>query len=100
MAKQQPVARKQSRSNRDQARKSAPGLDRNGHDTQVAKYEDQLASYLEGRIKPGLNRGAIPLVARSIAKEIAHQEYPERAFGAAEAGHELDDEAETDFDDG
>jgi hypothetical protein len=59
MAKQQPVASTQSRSERD-----------------LARYEQELADYLQERIKPGLNRGAIPLVARSIAKEIASRGYP------------------------
>ena len=39
----------------------------------AATYEQELARYLQERIKPGLNRGAIPLLARSIAKEIAHR---------------------------
>jgi hypothetical protein len=56
----------------------------NGHDEQVASYEQELADYLEKRLKPGLNRGAIPLVARSIAKEIARDEYPDRVFEDAE----------------
>ena len=32
---------------------------------------------MQDRIKPGLNRGSIPLLARSIAKEIARQEFAE-----------------------
>jgi hypothetical protein len=47
----------------------------------VAKYEAELAGYLQERIKPGLNSGAIPLLARSIAKEIAHREHPNGASG-------------------
>ena len=38
------------------------------HDDEVASYEQELASYLQERIRPGLNRGAIPLLTRSIAK--------------------------------
>jgi hypothetical protein len=54
----------------------APGTDQNGHEEDVARYEQQLADYLQERIKPGLNSGAIPLLARSIAKDIAHREHP------------------------
>jgi hypothetical protein len=43
-----------------------------GDEHEVASYEEELAGYLEQRIKPGLNSGAIPLLARSIAREIAH----------------------------
>ena len=32
----------------------------------VETSEQELAEYLQERIKPGLNRGAIPLLARSI----------------------------------
>src|SRR3954468_19255002 len=49
--------------------------DRNGSGDGGAVDEQELASYLEERIKPGLNRGAIPLVARSIAREIARDYY-------------------------
>jgi hypothetical protein len=49
----------------------------NGKQEEVASYEKELAGYLQQRIKPGLNSGAIPLLARSIAKEIAHRERPQ-----------------------
>ena len=65
MAKQQPVARKQSGSERD-----THGTAQNGDEDDVARYEQELAGYLQERIKPRLNSGAIPLLARSIAKEI------------------------------
>ena len=52
-----------------------PGTGQNGHE-ELAKYEQELADYLQERIKPGLNGGAIPLLARSIAKEIAHRDRP------------------------
>ena len=42
----------------------------------VARYEQELATYLQERIKPNLNSGAIPLLARSIAKDIAHRDHP------------------------
>jgi hypothetical protein len=63
-----------------------------GNEEEVARYEQELADYLQERIKPGLNSGAIPLLARSIAKEIAHREHP----NGASAGAEADAKAETD----
>jgi hypothetical protein len=42
----------------------------NGHD-KAGRHEQELVEYLQERIKPGLNRGSIPLLARSIAKEEA-----------------------------
>jgi hypothetical protein len=59
-----------------------------GERDDVATYEDKLADYLQERIKPGLNSGAIPLLARSIAKEIATWERP------ADPVTEADDEGE------
>ena len=75
--------------------KADPGTGQNGHEEEVARYEQELAAYLQERIKPGLNSGAIPLVARSIAKEIAHREHPK---GASE-GAEVDDEPSAEADD-
>jgi hypothetical protein len=71
----------------------------------VAAYEQELAGYLQERIRPGLNSGAIPLLARSIAKEIAHREHPNGTSQEAEVeddpSAEADDElsAEEDHDD-
>jgi hypothetical protein len=65
------------------------------NDGELATYEQELADYLKERIKPGLNSGAIPLLARSIAKEIAHREHPTRASEDASAG----DDAPPDFED-
>jgi hypothetical protein len=62
----------------------AEGDRQNGHEEELARYEEELAQYesdlaryLQSRIKSGLSGGAIPLVARSIAKEIARKEPPE-----------------------
>ena len=44
--------------------RSAPGL-------AATAYEGRLRAHLQRRIKPGLNSGAIPLLARSIARETA-----------------------------
>jgi hypothetical protein len=55
--------------------------DENGYERELAEYEKQLAQYLQEKIKPGLSRSTIPLVARSIAKEIARREPPEPPEG-------------------
>ncbi len=49
----------------------------NGYEQELAAYEEGLAEYLQARIKPGLSSSAIPLMARSIAKEITRREPPE-----------------------
>jgi hypothetical protein len=103
MAKEQPVARKGPRSKSHIQQQAEPDTGRHGHEEQVAKYEQELADYLQQRIKPGLNRGAIPLLARSIAKEIAHREHPNGASGDAEVededSAEADDEPSAEADD-
>src|ERR1044072_6109293 len=53
------------------------GNGNNGKQQEAATYEQELAGYLQERIKPGLNSGAIPLLARSIAKEIARRDRPQ-----------------------
>jgi uncharacterized membrane protein len=93
MAKQQRVANKQPEG--DEEQQADPGTGQHGHEEEAASYEQQLASYLQERIKPGLNSGAIPLLARSIAKEIARREHPNGASETAEA----DDEASAETDD-
>jgi hypothetical protein len=102
MAKRQPAARQESRSKRDKQQR-ADHQGQNGHEDEVASYEQDLAKYLRERIKPGLNSSAIPLLARSIAREIAHWEHPNGASEdagvegepSAEAGGEQSSEAET-----
>lgn len=66
----------------------------NGQEEEVARYERELAGYLQERIKPNLNSGTIPLLARSIAKEIAHREHPPVASDDAEGEDEPSAEAE------
>jgi hypothetical protein len=73
------------------SQKQAARQQSNGLDDQVAAYEQELADYLQERIRPGLNRGSIPLLARSIAKEIAHREHPS-SESEEEPGAEGDDE--------
>src|SRR3954454_12324040 len=96
MAQQQRAGGKQSRSKRDEKPEADAGATKSGGDDgAVATYEKELAGYLQQRIKPGLNSGAIPLLARSIAKDIAHRERPNGA--SAESG--ADDEPSGDTDD-
>jgi len=71
-----------------------PGTGQNGHE-ELAKYEQELADYLQERIKPGLNGGAIPLLARSIAKEIAHRDRPSGGSEDAEGEDEQSAKSET-----
>jgi hypothetical protein len=56
----------------------------NGYERELAEYETQLAEYLQEKIKPGLSSSTIPLVARSIAKEIVRREPPEAPEGEGE----------------
>ena len=111
MAEQQSVARKQSRSKRDKKQEADPGTGKSGHEDEVARYEQELTAYLQERIKPGLNSGAIPLLARSIAKDIAHREHPNgtpeeaqpkdesRADAKDDSSAEADDEPSAEADD-
>ena len=86
MAERQPVARNRSPSKRDEQQEADSGTGPNGHQEKLARYEQDLRDYLQRRIKPGLNSGNIPLVVRSIAKEIAQREHPD---GASEESAEL-----------
>jgi hypothetical protein len=72
---------------------------KNSHEDEVARYEEELADYLGERIKPGLNSGAIPLLARSIAKEIAHRDHPNGASEEAVADDERSSERDAPTDD-
>lgn len=95
MAKPQAPVHEQSRSERDHHQAADPGTGGNGHDDAVSSYEQELAGYLQERIKPGLNSGSIPLLARSIAKDIAHREHP----GGVAEDRDEDDELDVDSDD-
>jgi hypothetical protein len=69
----------------------------NGYEQELAEYETELARYLQQKIKPNLSSGTIPLLARSIAKEIAHREPPEPPApteGEEAGGETLDFESE------
>jgi hypothetical protein len=69
MAEDQPVEREDEDS-------------QNGSGQAPGEYEEGLARLLERRIKPNLSRSTIPLMARSIAREIARRQPP----GTPEAG--------------
>ena len=106
MAKQQTATRKKSRSRHENQHEGDRDQGKTGHEEAVERYEQELAGYLQERIKPGLNRGAIPLLARSLAREIANREHPggasedvdvEDEFDGEE-GDEPEDEAEDEFD--
>ena len=72
----------------------------NGTEQELAAYEKDLAEYLQERIKPGLSRSAIPLLARSIAKGIARSEGPAASDGKeSQAGADAQaDEDQPDLD--
>ena len=99
MANQQSATPKRSRSKRDDKQQADRGTSQNGDGNGAASYEQELAQYLQERIKPGLNRGSIPLLARSIAKEIAHRRPDEDAEVAGEPGTEEDDSVRDEADD-
>ena len=55
---------------------SAQAADANGYEQALADYQKELEHYLKERIKPGLNAGAIAMLTRSIARDIAEREPP------------------------
>jgi hypothetical protein len=91
---QQKAPAKPSRSKRDWRQKPGSSTGRKNQDDEVSSFEKELAGYLQQRIKPGLNSGAIPLLARSIAKDIAHREAP----GTAAQNGDADDDAKAESD--
>src|SRR5215217_5219973 len=90
MADQQPTRPQRARSKRDDKQQAGRGTSQNG-DGNAATYEQELALYLQERIKSDLNRGAIPLLARSIAKELAHRRLGEAADLPGGPSREEDD---------
>src|SRR5919109_452418 len=85
MTEQEPRGRKRPPSKRDKPPKDDAAAGHNGHNKSAARHERELAEYLQQRIKPSLNRGAIPMLARSIAKAIAQREHLDAAPEGAEA---------------
>ena len=103
MANQKSATANRARFKRDGGKRADRGTSQHGNGNEVESYEQELAHYLQERIKPGLNRGSIALLARSIAKEIAHRRPDEDADVAGEPSNEEDDdvrgEADDEFDD-
>ena len=101
MANQKSATAKRARSKRDDKKQADRGTSQSGNGNEAATYEQELAHYLQERIKPGLNSGAIPLLARSIAKELAHREPPNGASQPDEAEDKpsAETEASSDFED-
>ena len=76
---------------------STEASDADGYEQALAEYQSELARYLQERIKPGLNAGAIALLARSIAQDIAQQEAPQAlddGNGATDRDAPTEDEAQ------
>jgi hypothetical protein len=99
MANQKSATAKRARSKRDDKKQADRGTSQRRNGNEAATYEQQLAHYLQERIKPGLNRGSIALLARSIAKEIAHRRPDEDADVAGEPRNEDDDDVRDEVDD-
>ena len=76
MAKQETGTRKASRSKREKQQEADTSNGGDAPQDGSESYEKELAAYLQERIRPGLNRGSIPMLARSIAKEIAKRDHP------------------------
>src|SRR4051812_19037687 len=93
MAKQQTASRSKARPKDTGSEKGKSGSG------DKSSYEQELAELLQERIKPNLNRGSIPLLARSLAKDIAarqrsdEEEADDEATDESEAGDESKAEA-------
>ena len=98
MARQQ-AARKGSRSKDDTQKKADSDASENSSGGGNATYEEELAEYLQERIKPNLNRGSIPLLARSIAKDLAKRQRPDDEPEETMQDDEPRDKADEEYDD-
>ena len=92
MANQKSATANRARFKRDGGKRADRGTGQHGNGNEAESYEQELAHYLQERIKPGLNRGSIALLARSIAKEIAQRRPDEGADVAREPSNEDDDD--------
>jgi hypothetical protein len=100
MANEHPATSKRTRSRRDDQTEDRRGRSQNGHGKAAATYEQQLAHFFQERIKPGLSRGAIRLLTRSVAKRVAHPRPGEDPDAASEpSGQEDDDVRDEVYDD-
>jgi len=95
MAKQQTASRSKARPKDNGSEKG-----KSGSGDKASSYEQELAELLQERIKPNLNRGSIPLLARSLAKDIAarqrsdEEEADDEPTDESEAGDESKAEAD------
>ena len=89
MAKQQTASRRKARPQDNGSDKG-----KSGSGDKASSYEEELTELLQERIKPNLNRGSIPLLARSLAKDIASRQRPDEA--EEDDQPEADDEAPAD----
>jgi hypothetical protein len=99
MANHKSAIAKRARFKRDDKKQADRGTSQNGNANEAATYEQRLAHYLQERLKPGLNRGSTALLARSIAKEIAHRRPDEDADVAGEPSNEEYDDVRDEVDD-
>ena len=99
MANQKSASTKRARFKRGDRKRADRGTSQNGNSNVAASYEQELARYLQERIKPGLKRGSTALLARSIAKEIAHQRPDDDADIAGEPSDEQVNDVRDEIDD-
>ena len=99
MANEQPATSKRARSRRDDQTEDGRRRSRNGDGEAAATYEQQLVHFLQERIKPGLSRGAIRLLTRSVAKRVAHPRPGEDPDAAGEPSGQEDDDVREEVDD-
>jgi hypothetical protein len=91
MAQRETTARKQRSKDEEPRDEERPDEERDGG-ADASVDEAELAEYLTERIKPGLNRGSIPMLARSIAREIARDDYHRDAEEPEEDQSDEDDD--------
>jgi hypothetical protein len=100
MANKPPATTKRARPRRDDdEREAGRGASQNGDGEAAATDAQQLAHYLQERIKPGLSRGALRLLARAVSKGAAHRRPGEDSDAAGEAGGQEDDDVREEVDD-
>ena len=91
MAKQQTASRRKARPEDNGSEKG-----KSGSGDKASSYEEELTELLQERIKPNLNRGSIPLLARSLAKDIAARQRTDEAEEDEPRDEAADDQPETD----
>jgi hypothetical protein len=99
MANKQSTTSKRARSTRDDQGEDGGRRSQNGNGEAAPTYEQQLAHFLQEHIKPGLSRGAIRLLTRSVAKRVAHPRPGEDPDAAGEPSGQEDDVRDEVYDD-